>query len=663
MSEARKTPIEQFREAIAQNGMVPPETIITDGEYHRFSSSGKPKGTSGWYVYNTSYVPRGAFGDSRTGRDYKWKADIGYEMSAKESGEFLREQDRLRAQQKADAHKRHEAAKIRASDILDSSNLATDAHPYLVKKGVKAYGLTVWNDPIITLKYSKKNKPFLQITSPHNKAQFAIGVDLEGKTEAEACDAWKSTLIIPMLGENGQIQSLQFISKNGDKKFLSGGKMQGSYYPLGDLKGAGIILIAEGYATAATIHEATGLPVVVAYNAGNLLPVAETIRALYPEAGTILCADDDVATKGNPGVTAANEAAQAVDGKVIIPDFGANRPEGANDFNDMAAHLGKEAVSLFFQSYLNPEAAPKATTVVIETPKVSEKPPVITPVVVQAPRIIPVAVAAPEPIAVENVQQRSGFGSKVAAMAVNIADIKFFADIYKSLKPDQALRLNNEANKVTANRGNTQAFRQLMLLGHYLQTSGLESQATDHFNEARQLAAAADTAEKNRILEKAAERRSRISFPKASTHARQICTAPEQIDQRYALAVQRFEEKGHKVVHMTDKTLVHDKEGEVAFEVMPDKGIYVLTQDEMLIKDMLLEALIIGRGSIEATGNDAFKAQIKVLASYLGNELAAAGIVQPATINGEQIQMNVMPAIPKGSFRPQSRKLETAGVH
>ena len=80
-------------------------------------------------------------------------------------------------------------------------------------------------------------------------------------------------------------------------------------------------------------------------NAGNLEPVARALRAKLPDLRLILCADDDAATDGNPGLNRAREAAQAVGALLAIPDFGTDRPEGVSDFNDMAAQCGAEAVA------------------------------------------------------------------------------------------------------------------------------------------------------------------------------------------------------------------------------------------------------------------------------------------------------------------------------
>lgn len=96
--------------------------------------------------------------------------------------------------------------------------------------------------------------------------------------------------------------------------------------------------VAEGFATAAAIHEVTGRQAAVAFNAGNLKSVAQELRRQWPDRPLVLCADDDVETSGNPGLSAAQAAAQAV------PDFGTDRPEGVTDFNDLAIAQGPEAV-------------------------------------------------------------------------------------------------------------------------------------------------------------------------------------------------------------------------------------------------------------------------------------------------------------------------------
>ena len=147
---------------------------------------------------------------------------------------------------------------------------------------------------------------------------------------------------------NGKITSLQFINCDGEKRFLSGGEKGG--YLIGKIEAGKPIYIAEGFATGASIHEATGHAVVVAFDAGNLRKIADALRAKYPDAVIVLCADDDYQTEGNPGLTKATEAARSVGALLAIPDFGANRPDKATDFNDMVSLTGLESVKLAIAS-------------------------------------------------------------------------------------------------------------------------------------------------------------------------------------------------------------------------------------------------------------------------------------------------------------------------
>lgn len=95
------------------------------------------------------------------------------------------------------------------------------------------------------------------------------------------------------------------------------------------------MIVCEGFATGASIHEATGHAVVVAFDRGNLEPVAKALRKQYPDAALIVAADDDHMTDGNPGRTDAKAAALAVGGTVVVPLFPAGRPDKATDFNDL----------------------------------------------------------------------------------------------------------------------------------------------------------------------------------------------------------------------------------------------------------------------------------------------------------------------------------------
>ena len=161
-------------------------------------------------------------------------------------------------------------------------------------------------------------------------------------------------LIIPVLN-NQKIVSLQFINQSGEKRFLSGGRMQGSYTIIGDSKriNQGVVL-AEGVATAASINQATGYPVIVAFNAGNLRPVAEQMKqVLNADTSVIIAADNDVS---RTGINHAKEAASLFgnQARVIMPEFTEEQiatyqeQHGQNnypsDFNDLHALAGLDSV-------------------------------------------------------------------------------------------------------------------------------------------------------------------------------------------------------------------------------------------------------------------------------------------------------------------------------
>lgn len=165
--------------------------------------------------------------------------------------------------------------------------------------------------------------------------------------------------VIPMQDAERRTYGLQVIygkKKNGrDKDFWPAGlAKKGHFFLLGGIPDR-LLLIAEGFATAASIHQATGYPVAVAFDAGNLLPVAGALRAKYKRAKILICADDDYLTAGNPGVTHANTAALAVDGSVIAPVFAEERPtdhKGPTDFNDLHLLEGQTAVTKQIEAHL-----------------------------------------------------------------------------------------------------------------------------------------------------------------------------------------------------------------------------------------------------------------------------------------------------------------------
>lgn len=168
------------------------------------------------------------------------------------------------------------------------------------------------------------------------------------------------TAVVPLLDIAGRVHGLQFLrsaaaaktAKRPTKEFWPAGcGKKGRFHLIGSPQF--IVLMAEGYATAASIHSATGLPVAVAFDAGNLLPVAVALRDRYRAARILICADDDCWTEGNPGVSAASAAALAVGGAWCAPKFPdederqrahADRGVKATDYNDLHLASGLHVV-------------------------------------------------------------------------------------------------------------------------------------------------------------------------------------------------------------------------------------------------------------------------------------------------------------------------------
>ncbi|MBV9748834.1 MAG: toprim domain-containing protein, partial [Acetobacteraceae bacterium] len=178
------------------------------------------------------------------------------------------------------------------------------AHPYPARKGVQAHGL--WQDR-------------------------------------------RGNLLVPMRDAGGHLWGTQTISAEGRKLYMRDGRKQEMHAMLGELRDPGVpLLIAESFATAATLHEATGLPVAVAFDACNLLAVAKAHRERDPARPLIFAADNDHGLPlGDPplpnvGKEKAETAAREVGGTVLLPHFALD--EAGTDWNDWAAKHGKRAV-------------------------------------------------------------------------------------------------------------------------------------------------------------------------------------------------------------------------------------------------------------------------------------------------------------------------------
>lgn len=189
-------------------------------------------------------------------------------------------------------------------------------------------------------------------TSPYLQRKGVQGFGVRHQT-----DGW---VLVPLRDGAGRIWNVQRIApvkpaRGTDKYLCKGARKSGLWHVLGSLEGAVAVLLAEGYATAASLYQATGWPVVVAFDAGNLLHVAQALQALLPTALLVVCGDDDAPTQArtgrNPGREKAEAVARAVGGVVVFP---AALDAGCKDFNDMHQAQGLQAVQTCVQAAVLP---------------------------------------------------------------------------------------------------------------------------------------------------------------------------------------------------------------------------------------------------------------------------------------------------------------------
>lgn len=248
----------QLRDAMAAAGIAAPADLQLDGKLHRFRSG--TKGTpgkgdkSGWYVAYSDGIPAGRFGCWRAGIEVTWRADVGRQLTDAEQiihARRLSEAIKIRD----DELKRQREAVAETAEIIWSNGMgASPDHPYLARKGVGAHGTRITSD---------------------------------------------GRLMAPLFTPEGKLASIQYIDQEGGKLYHAGGQTGGCFWMVGTIDEPGTIYIAEGFATAATIHEITHRPCIVAYSASNLVPVTGSIREKYGQMQElVIVADNDASGTG-----------------------------------------------------------------------------------------------------------------------------------------------------------------------------------------------------------------------------------------------------------------------------------------------------------------------------------------------------------------------------
>ena len=294
------SPIDGFTKHCEAQGLVIRD-LIADGEIHRVPHISSKKGAvDGWYILHLSgKIPVGVCGCWKEPTfESKWMADIGRNMSFSERLEHDKLIAEIRAKREADRIASQQVAAEKAEDEVSTYADASADHPYLVRKRIEPHG---------------------------------IKIDRAGR------------LVVPVIDQEGEILSYQTIDADGNKRFLKGGKIEGGFYELrGNRK---VIFIGEGFATCASIHQATGFTTLVAFDCGNLAKVAKSAKEMFLGSRIVICADNDQFTEGNPGLSKGKAAAGLVFGEIAYPIF--NESELASkptDFNDLHTLQGIEAV-------------------------------------------------------------------------------------------------------------------------------------------------------------------------------------------------------------------------------------------------------------------------------------------------------------------------------
>jgi putative DNA primase/helicase len=335
-----------FAEAMQAEGFQPGPIQSDTKGFVRFDAPGDKAGKgNGFYKLRTGQYPVGWFGDWKQGSQHQWAFnEPGRQLSEAERKSIQREQRRLKAEAQVERETRQAEVAEDASRMWGKADGNVEGHPYLVRKQISVpRGLRI---------YTAKD-----------------GVRLL------AVPMWSFDL-------NGvpKLTSLQLIGADGDKRFLKAGRVEGTFFSIkGDTS---IIVICEGVATAFSIWEATGLSVVAAFNAGNLIEVVKEFARWRPHATLLIGADndaiapDDWAERGggrpwiNQGVKKAEAAAKVVGCRWIMPIFEAGERRDLTDFNDLHRAEGLDAVKRqvggAFKTIEAEDAAPGATIVQFE---------------------------------------------------------------------------------------------------------------------------------------------------------------------------------------------------------------------------------------------------------------------------------------------------------
>lgn len=282
-----------FKNAIRRSGLEPP-SIIEPGILHRFPGKGKsPSNSAAWCRLFEDGLG-GCFGDWSSGLYRNWQAAAKSrspsERVARNRKFHLAREERLR-----DLERVHVEAAHRAAVIWSAAKPIPPSHPYLSRKRIGASGAKLHKDAVV----------------------------------------------LPLQDFSGQLTSLQFISPDGSKVLLKGGRKKGCFIHVsGQIDSPHRVIVCEGWATGCTLAtEDPDALILAAVDAGNLKAIALSARCRWPAVEIVVAGDDDRLTPGNPGKRKAHDAAVAAKALLALPTWPTDVPENLTDFNDLDVWL------------------------------------------------------------------------------------------------------------------------------------------------------------------------------------------------------------------------------------------------------------------------------------------------------------------------------------
>ncbi len=281
-----------FEEVLSAYGIPLPKQDIVVGKFTRWGKNQR------YWARPLSDSNGIAYGDWCVGISEVWLEQTNINLKPEEITQRQKQIERIRQEEERERESTHQGAITYAQEkwhMLSESG----SSEYLIKKQINGYGI----------RFDSQN------------------------------------IVVPVCDIKGQLWGLQEITPDGRKSFTFGTKVKGNFHILGQLKTATDAYVVEGYATGASVYQATNKPVIIAFNAGNLLPVVTAIQFQYPALKISILGDNDCwkTDVGNIGKEKAEEVAKRFGLRVVFPVF-KNTTSKPTDFNDLHCLEGLEVV-------------------------------------------------------------------------------------------------------------------------------------------------------------------------------------------------------------------------------------------------------------------------------------------------------------------------------